>query len=144
MVQQNSQNIFSSQQSLLTPGRVITKIKRYTSPSGQIVELQWVTVTLQDNNGIWRTEEVVELKRPLDDGITPTDCDQIRECVRCQSLIHIMNAYRCPICSLCYCLPCTENIRVEGQDREIRVCVNCAKEARTPALINLFRKVIWG
>jgi hypothetical protein len=136
------QNIFNQQQSPLTPGRVITKIKRYTSPSGQVSEMQCVTVTLQDNQGIWRTEEVVELKRPLDDGITVTDCDQIRECVRCKSLIHVVNSYLCPSCSLCYCLPCTENIKTE--DQKVRVCANCAKEARTPAFINLLHKVIWG
>jgi hypothetical protein len=136
----NQQNSFN--QCSLTPGRVITKVRRYTSPSGQVVELQWVTVTIQDSQGIWRTEEVIELKRPLDDGITPTDCDQIRECVRCLSLIHIMNAYRCPSCSQCYCLPCTEIIGADG--KEIRVCAACAKEAKTPAVLNLLRKVIWG
>ena len=136
-----SQNSFNHQQLSLTPGRVITKVKRYTSPSGQILELQCITTTIQDQ-GIWRTEETTEPSRPLDDGTTPNDCSEIRECLHCQSLIHVDNSCICPSCSQCYCLPCTENIRVN--DRDIRVCLNCAKQLKTPVFLRFIKNVVWG
>jgi len=138
----STQNIFNQQQSLLTPGRVITEAKQYQSPSGKIVNLQKLTVTVQDNQGIWRTEVIVKVDRPLDDGTTPNDCSEIRECFCCQSLIHVNNSYMCPTCCQCFCLPCTENIKLK--DKEVRVCVACAKEAKTPVVLNILRKAIWG
>lgn len=136
-----SQNLFN-QQSPLAPGRIITKVKRYVSPTGQVVELQWVTITVQDNQGIFRTEEIIEVVPPLQDSITPNDCDEIRECFRCKSLIHISNAYICPSCSQCNCLPCTVNFEVEG--KQIRICVTCAKEVRTPLFLRIIKKAVWG
>jgi len=135
------QNIFNQQQSPLTPGRIITKVKRYVSPTGQVTELRWVTITIQDKQGIWRTEENIEVVPPLADGTTPQDLDKIRECLRCRCLIHEKNYRICPLCGLGFCLPCTKVIETEKQ--QIRVCVDCARNNRHP-LLSLARKVVWG
>jgi len=133
------QNLFNPQQSPLTPGRVITKVKRYVSPTGQVVELGWLTTTLRDQQGIWHTEETVEVDPPLADGTTPSDCSSIRECSRCRSLI--TRSCCCKSCRLIFCEPCTVEIETEGQ--KARVCLECAESIRHP-FWRLAKKFIWG
>jgi len=142
------QNPFSQQPLPLTPGRIITKVKRYVSPTGQVGELRWMTITVQDNQGIFRTEETIEVVPPLADGTTPQDSDKIRECFRCQSLIHEKNYRVCPLCGLGFGLPCTTVIKTESQEvktesREVRVCVFCAKNIRHPFL-QAAKRILWG
>jgi len=135
-------NLFSEQQSSLTPGRIIAKTERYQSPTGQVVQLRRITSTLRDDQGIWRTEQTVEIDPPLADGLTPGSSNDIRECFRCLSLIHVHNSHTCPGCCQCYCLPCTEIVKVE--DREIKYCKNCAKEAQTPKFLKVAKKLCYG
>jgi hypothetical protein len=136
--QQNSLN----QQWSLTPGRVIRKIKRHTMPSGKVVELQWVSTTIRDNQGVWHSEETIEMVPPSEDGsvVTETNYENLNECTRCLSVT--VEPYRCPECCKTYCLPCTEKIMIE--EMEVRVCVDCAKEARTPVFLKILKNMIWG
>jgi hypothetical protein len=135
-----SQNSYG-QQLPVVPGRVINKVKRYVSPFGQVVEIRWSTITVQDDQGIFRTEEVLEVVPPLADGTMPEDPGLIRCCFRCFSLIHVNNSYNCPSCGLVVCLPCTGIIGTEGQ--KVRVCAECAKSIRSPWL-QLAKKFLWG
>ena len=135
------QNPYNQQPLPLTPGRVITKVKRYVSPTGQVVELRWATITVLDNQGVFRTEETIEVVPPLADGTTPQDSDKIRECSRCQCLIHEKNYRVCPLCGLGFGLPCTTVIKTESQ--EVRVCIYCAKNIRHPFL-QAAKRILWG
>ena len=137
----SSQNSFNQQQPLLTPGRVINKVKRYVSPFGQVVEIRRATITVQDDQGIFRTEKLVEVVPPLADGTMPEDPGLIRCCFRCFSLIHVENSYTCPSCGLVFCLPDTAVVDIEGQ--KVRVCAECAKSIRSPWL-QLAKKFLWG
>jgi len=135
------QNIFNQQQSPLTPGRVITKVKRYVSPSGQVVELRWVTITIQDNQGIWRTEETMEVVPPLRDGsvVNEANYDKLQECVICLAVT--VQAYQCPKCRQWVCMVCTAEVIV--QSKVVLFCENCAWKIKYPRLSGL-HKLIWG
>jgi hypothetical protein len=137
----SSQNLFNQQQPSLTPGRIITKVKRYVSPTGQVVEQRWVTITAQDNQGIFRTEDAIEVLPPLADGTTPEDSDKIRECFRCRCLIHEKNHHICPLCGLGFCLAYTIATEIEGE--KVRLCVDCAKNIRHPFL-QAAKRILWG
>jgi len=134
------QNAFNQQLSL-TPGRVITKVKRYTSPSGKVVELRWVTITVQDDQGIWRTEESIEAVPPLDDGsvLNEDNYGKLCECTICRSIT--VQGHQCPRCCQLTCMVCTDKLTL--QDKVIRACVNCVWEVKHPGL-SMLQKIVWG
>ena len=135
-----SQNSFSQQWSL-TPGRVIRKIKRHIMPSGKIVELQWISTTIRDNQGVWHTEEVIEMVPPPEDGsvVTESNYENLKECTRC--LAATIEPYQCPKCCRWVCMVCTEDdVPVQGQ--LIRACKDCAWKIKHPYLSSLNR-LIW-
>ena len=133
------QNIFNQQQLQITPGRFITKVKRYVSPSGQVVELRWVTITVQDGPGRWRTEEITEVVPPLRDGcvVNEKNFDNLQECVICLGIT--VQAYQCPKCHQWVCMVCAEKVKGQSED----VCINCAWKIKYPNLSKI-HNLIWG
>jgi hypothetical protein len=131
-----SQNTFSQPQLSLTPGRIITKIKRYNLPSGKVHEIRKVITTVQDNQGIWRTEEFTDADS-LDDGsiLTEKNGDKLHDCIICGG--STVQEYQCPECCEWVHMTCTE----EHKDR--RICKNCAWQLKHPNL-NRLHKFIWG
>jgi hypothetical protein len=122
-------------------GRVVTKREPYCAPiSGKRVEIQHVMVTTCDN-GLFRTDELKE-GVVLDDGRLCTSVADIRECSLCLSLVHADNSHVCPACGRTFCLSCVQTIETEGQ--KVRICLSCAKEAKTPTVVRILKNVIWG
>lgn len=134
------QNMFN-QPPLLTPGRVTTKVKRHTFPTGRIIELRWVTTTLRDDHGTWRTEETIEAKPPLDDGavLTEENYHKLQECTFCRNIT--VESIRCPRCFQWSCYTCCAN-EIEYIDENIKVCAECARQIEHPFLSRL-SKIIW-
>ena len=81
---------------LQTPGKIVLDIQRKRMPSGQIVEIRTVEVTLMEN-GVLRKEKVREHDPGMADGTSP-DIEDIRECHICLGLFHEDNVRRCMAC----------------------------------------------
>lgn len=150
VMNRNSQNSINQQWSL-TPGRAIKKIQRHTLPSGKVVELQWISITFRDNQGIWRTEETVQLVPPTQDGsvVMEDNFKNLNECSICQSVT--VSPYQCPECSRIVDLLCTKKTIIKEKDenqhvkeKEVRLCLICAKETRLPKFLKTLRDTIWG
>jgi len=125
-------------------GRVIQTVNRYLLPSGRVRELREVVETFQDSQGIFRTGKYVEAVPPLDCGCVPEDMNDVAECARCGSVVCASkHSLTCPVCGIVHCLACTVTLEIED-GREIRLCKECAAEARTPTVIKVIRKAIWG
>ena len=134
-----SQNMFNQQPQLFPPGRVIARREVWVSPiTKRIVELRWVTVTVEEQ-GIYKTDELKEIDPPLDDGTVPESSSQIRECWRCFSLITKVRL--CPECGKEFCYACTPEIEKDGQ--KVRVCVDCGEKIKNP-LWHSAKKGLWG
>jgi len=132
---------------VMAPGRVIESVERCHLPSGKVRELRKLSCTMQDANGIFRTEELVEVVPPLDCSCVPHDLHDISECTQCGSVMCASkHSGTCPSCGNVFCTAClvdTEVTDADGVKKNSRVCRDCAREMDTPALVKLFRK-IWS
>lgn len=125
----------------LTPGRVVTHVERFYLPSGRCRELRKTIVTVQDPNGIFRTEEIVEVVPPLDCSCIPDQMHDCVECVGCGAVVCAsQHSATCPECGNVHCAACLRIVTVQGQ--EIRLCEKCGKKLTTHPLIR-FIKGIW-
>ena len=124
----------------LTPGRVVTHVERYHFPSGQYRELRKIIVTVQDANGIFDTEEIVEVVPPLD-----CSCivENLRDAVECANCIAIVCASQhsatCPECGNVFCAGCLHVVAVK--EHEMRVCEKCGQKLTTHPLIRFIKKI---
>ena len=122
------------------PGKIILDIQRKRMPSGQIVEIRTVEITLMEN-GLWRKEKVREVDPPMADGTTPDHVREIHECHVCLGLFHRSNVRRCQACGRDSCIFRECWGEVEGpEDEQIVVCAPCAKENNTPLWERISRK----
>jgi len=124
---------------LQTPGKIVLDIQRKRMPSGQIVEIRTVEVTLIEN-GVLRKEKVREHDPGMADGTSP-DIEDIRECHICLGLFHEDNVRRCMACGRDYCWlrECWGGIKVRG-DGSIIVCAPCAQANNMGLLARISRK----
>ncbi len=122
------------------PGKIILDIQRKRMPSGQIVEIRTVEVTLIEN-GVLRKEKVREIDPGMADGTTPDRIGDIRECHVCLGLFHRDNVRSCMACGRDYCRlrECWGEVR-EPEDEQIVVCAPCAKENNTGVWERISRK----
>ncbi len=125
---------------LQTPGKVVMDIKRGRMPSGQVVEIRCVEVTLMEN-GLWRKEKVQEIQPGLADGSTPQRIADIRECCICLGLFCKDHIRSCPRCGRDYCLlwGCSGQVELPDEGPVI-MCAFCAKEANTSFLKRFFQR----
>ena len=124
---------------LQMPGKIVLDIQRKRMPSGQIVEIRRVELTVLEN-GRWRKEKVSELEPGTADGTTP-DIEDIRECHICLGLFSKDNIRHCLACGRDYCRlrECWGEVKVP-QNGQIVVCAPCAKANNTSLLGRIARK----
>jgi hypothetical protein len=116
------------------PGRVIVESETYRAPiSGRTIEIIGIVETIYDQ-GIFRTGKK-KLPEVLDDGRSVTSTDPIRECARCLALVHVDNSYVCR-CGRTFCSSC--------KDIDSGSCIDCAMDAKTPAVVRMIKKLVWG
>jgi len=112
---------------LQPPGKIVLDIQRGRMPSGQIVEIRRVELTILEN-GRWRKEKVFEVDPGMADGTTPQEIGMIRECHVCLGLFNRDNVRHCPACGRDYCglRECWGEVRV-SEDEKIVACAPCAQ-----------------
>lgn len=125
------------------PGRTIHNCQRYQAPlSGKIADLETVTATYE-KNGIIRTEILEHyIDPPLDDGVVPTSVTEIRECSRCQSLVHMSNTFSCKYCRKTMCVACTHKTISKNEDEQ-GICRDCFKKINENT-IDKFVNWLWS
>lgn len=125
---------------LQTPGKIVLDIQKARMPSGQIVEIRTVEVTVLEY-GPWRKERVFEVEPGMADGTTPKKVESIRECRVCLGLFHQDNVRRCLACGRDYCRfrECSGQVNVVG-DGQITVCAPCAQENNMGSLARVSRR----
>lgn len=128
--------------SATSASRIITDTARYRSPTGQTVDILTSDVTIQDAGGTWRTEMTKECVPPLADGRVPQSTNDIRECHRCVSLIHVDTSFICPACGFTYCTVCAAQIPSDDAE-PTWLCIVCAAKATEAPLTKIMR-FIWG
>jgi len=109
-------------------------------PSGQIVEIRTVEVTLIEN-GVLRKEKVREVDPGMADGTTPDRIGDIRECHVCLGLFHKDNVRSCRACGRDYCglRECWGEVR-GPEDESIVLCAPCAQANNTGVWERISRK----
>lgn len=124
----------------VTPGKIVLDIQKGRMPSGQMVEIRTVEVTLLEN-GRWRKEKVFEVDPGMADGTTPREIGMIRECHVCAGLFSVVNVRRCQACGRDYCIfrECGGEVKVPG-DESIIVCAPCAQANNMGLLARISRK----
>ncbi len=115
----DSQNPFGQK-----PGKIETRVERFQTLSGQVVEIRWTQQYVLENN-VLRKVMVFEIDPPLADARTPKSVEDIRECCVCCGTYHKDNVLRCPICGMDFCSRCKGSIKRDGT--EIEACATCAK-----------------
>jgi len=132
----------------VVPGRVIQSVQRIFLPSGKVRELYKLSLTVQDANGTFRTDELVEHRPPSDCSCSPRDHHDVAECVRCGAVVCGRHSGTCQACGRVHCTACITEAEV-GDAPEVkkivRVCRGCDEEMkieRSPFL-KLLRQ-IWG
>ncbi len=133
-------NPINPQQFSQTGDRVTTDVQRYCSPTGQIADIIVNDLTI-DSNGVWKTEKLRECIPPLADGRIPDSPKDIRECCRCQGLIHVESSYICPVCNLTFCIVCTTEFSPD-KDKSIRLCIPCVEKATTTPLQKFYKWIV--
>jgi hypothetical protein len=123
----------------LTPGQVETHMERYHLPSGRYRELRRTLVTVQDADGLFHTEETVEVIPPLDCSCIVKDLHDVFECAECQAIVCSNHSATCPECGNVYCAACLKTVTIDG--RELRLCEKCAKKLTTHPLIKFLKKI---
>ena len=130
---------------LQPPKREIEVIETSVTLSGQRVEIRSVKESFYNlNTNTFTTREYIFVNPPLIDGMTATSVNQIKECPCCLGLFHISNAYQCPHCKLFAFKPHYEQVDLDGEGNLCNVCLVCAKVLKTPKIIRIASKIIWG
>jgi hypothetical protein len=111
----NSQNTFNQQ-----PGKIVTKVEKFQTQSGQVVEIRQIELSILDNN-LMRKENCFEVDPPLADNRIPESVADIRECGNCLRLFHKDNVLVCPVCGRCFCYQCREFITVDGKGQRVTI-----------------------
>jgi len=129
---------------LQPPKREFEVIATSITSSGQQVEIRKVKESfLIPNKNTYATREYILIDPHLIDGIIPDSINDVKECPCCMRLFHISNAFQCPQCKLFAFKPHYEEVDVDGKGL-CDVCLVCAKELKTPKIIRIARKLIWG
>jgi hypothetical protein len=121
--------------------KVVTKVDKFQSRSGQIVELRHMRYLILENN-VLRKEEVSEISPPLADSRKPDSACEIRECCICLGLYHEDNTRTCPVCGQDFCClpPCKGTFKT-GESLETTVCAVCAVEVKKGPVRRLWRRL---
>lgn len=132
----NSQNPLNQ-----PPKKVVTKVEKFQTEFGQLVELRFIELTVLENN-VLRKEELFEVDPPLSDNRVPSSIQDIRQCCICLGLYHKDNIRTCPVCGRYFCISpdCRDMIKTENGD-EILACAACADEANSGLVRKLWRKL---
>lgn len=129
-------------QGIAALGRVIETTMRYHTPSGQVRELRKRVITIQDQQGIFRTDELIEVVPPLVCSCVPEHLSDLAECSRCLSITCASkHSQTCPLCGRPHCSACLT--RLETEEGIIVACVTCAEQVKKPLRTSL-KKLIWG
>jgi len=124
------------------PTRIDEHIERHSFPSGQVVEIRRIKITAEDQTGIWRTKELLEVDPPLADGSMPQDIRDIAECSLCFRLVCAsQHVETCPGCGLVCCSSCMTVVEVK--ENVVRICRNCEAEVRRPHIARILKKLLW-
>ena len=127
----NNQNPFIPQ-----VGKVVNKVERFQTESGQLVEIRWVETSMQ-KDGVLKKDAYFEGVPPLRDNRIPDSVSDIRECI-CGGLYHKDNVLRCSVCGKYFGLCCREAIKTD--QGEVSVCLLCAKEYNRSLLSKIWKK----
>jgi hypothetical protein len=135
------QNMSQQPSRPLVPGRLIAKRNPWRAPlTNRLVELIAMVCTYEVN-GVIKTEEIGhEVCPPLDDGTVPASTAEIRECMRCLSLISACNAFTCR-CGRTFCLGCRVVVVIEGH--HVSLCRDCA-EKEHGGIVYRVSQWLWG
>jgi len=122
------------------PGKIVTRVEKFQTLSGQLVLIRWMEVSVMDS-GVLRKEETFEVLPPLADGRIPDRIADIRECCIRLGLYHHENVSSCPVCGRHFCRICAGLIKVK--ESETLACKVCADEASAGFLRRVF-KYFWN
>lgn len=128
----------------LAPGRIIESVERYWLPSGRYRELRRSTCTMQDANGIFRTQEFVEAVPALDCSCIPATMNDIAECTLCSAVCCAgKHSFTCRCGAVC-CSGCRREVEVldeeSGEKKTLVLCKNCEDELHP---IRKLIRMIW-
>jgi len=119
-------------------GRIIRRVEIWVAPyTKQVYELRWVQETVE-RNGIFVTDESIQVDPALDDGTAPRSRHDLRQCPCCYKVV--TRVQTCADCGLEFYMACTKEIKRDGGVR--RVCDRCAAKAKNPILFEI-RTFLW-
>lgn len=124
----------------MVPGRVVKRVERYHLPSGRYREFRHVSVTGLDAQGVFRTDDHIEVVPPLDCSCIPDNMKDVVECTECLAVVCASkHSATCPECGRVFCSACLNTIEV-NDDRKT-VCQTCRRDLTVHPVMKLVRKI---
>lgn len=118
--------------------KVETRIQRFLTLSGLVIEIRW-TKSIIFNNGLTMIEEIYDVNPPLADHRIPSSIEFIGVCILCERPFHRDNLKKCCFCGHDYCSDCAGIAKINRMP-ETAACKSCAKIANT----GLLKKTLEG
>ena len=126
------------------PGRRIENRLPVLLPSGATREFYENVITYLEPPLTYVTCREMGVRPGYDCSCQPMGPNDISECSnpKCLAVTCLAHSDTCPFCGQTYCTGCLTTTYVLGF--ESLICRLCDKDLRTPKIIKILRKMIWG